>query len=114
MSKQTDFASKLANDHLAWVVGYNKALGLTIIPLAAAEYLYRTAMFHGAGHGIESERRGDFRPSIGESLSVEDVASISEGEPPHTCRHCIAYRCAARDNESTKYCTQFEPLGHKT
>jgi hypothetical protein len=58
MTAETERAKQLADDHLSWVAGYNKALGLTMIPMAAAEYLYRTAIYHGYGHGCEDTRHG--------------------------------------------------------
>jgi hypothetical protein len=76
MTTETERAKKLADDHLSWVAGYNKALGLTMIPMAAAEYLYRTAIAHGVGHGIEMERNGEFRPTIGPDLTAEEIANI--------------------------------------
>jgi hypothetical protein len=76
MTTETERAKQLADDHLSWVAGYNKALGLTMIPMAAAEYLYRTAIAHGVGHGIEMERNGEFRPTIGPDLTAEEIANI--------------------------------------
>jgi hypothetical protein len=106
MTTETERAKKLADDHLSWVAGYNKALGLTMIPMAAAEYLYRTAIYHGVGHGIELERSGIFRPRIGDPLPPEEVERIiGEVAPlPLLCKTCGQEDCSTnRMNECEKY-----------
>jgi hypothetical protein len=108
MTTETERAKQLAEDHLSWVAGYNKALGLTMIPMAAAEYLYRTAIYHGVGHGIELERKGEFRPRIGDPLPPEEVERISgEHRLCTSCAHGICEALLVERCDETGQCDRY-------
>jgi hypothetical protein len=70
-------AKQLANDHAVWVSGLLKTLGLNTLPIATAEYLYRTATEHGYGHGVEDTHSG-FNPYESSALGKIVILKIDE------------------------------------
>ena len=74
MLNEVEAAKELTAAHWGYIEKTLALHGMQQEELAIIEHHYTTAMIHGIGHGIEMERRGDFRPRIGESLTMQEVA----------------------------------------
>lgn len=83
-------AKKLAREHWGYIEATLTVHGVQPEELAVIGHHYTTAMIHGIGHGIEMERRGDFRPRIGAPLSAQEVDDITASIPSG----CQNWECA--------------------
>jgi hypothetical protein len=75
--------------------------------LRLCKFHYLTAAVHFFGHGVEAERKGEFRPRIGTPLPPEEVERISgEVAPPHPtatlCHSCQRDGHCCGDYPATK------------
>jgi hypothetical protein len=74
-------------------------------------YHYISSGTHFYLHAIEDERNGIFRPSIGEPLSVEEVAAISGGVETRAV-DCANYDPRTCDDCDCKHCRSYsQPTG---
>jgi hypothetical protein len=71
-------------------------------------YHYISSGTHFYLHAIEDERNGIFRPSIGEPLSVEEVAAISEGVAKEGVDNCANYDPDTCDYSDCRKCHSYE------
>jgi hypothetical protein len=113
MTTETERAKQLAEDH------WNGYVSPLICNHAKEDHLYShedmlrlckfhylTASVHFFGHGVEAERKGEFRPRIGDPLPPEEVERISGkvAPLPLLCKTCGQEDCSTnRMNECEKY-----------
>jgi hypothetical protein len=100
MKAESAKAKELARDHWGYVQDVLRLHGQSDELINIVGFHYIAAMIHGVKHGIELERNGLFRPSIGEPLSAEEVADISERVETDIvnvkpCASCDAVVCSA-------------------
>jgi hypothetical protein len=107
MTTETERAKQLARNHWGYIEATLATHGVQQEELTIIGHHYTTAMIHGFGHGVEAERRGDFRPRIGDPLPPEEVERISRevAKTPPLCVSCAsdAAKCE-HSGETVKWC----------
>jgi len=79
MLNEVEAAKELTAAHWGYIEKTLLLHGMLPEELEVIAHHYTTAMIHGIGHGIEMERRGDFRAKIGEPLTMQEVADTVKG-----------------------------------
>lgn len=76
-------AKQLAEEHWGYVKVTLCVHGVDDEVLQVVQHHYLTAAVHFHFHGVEDERNGLFRPSIGEPLTTGEIAAIAR-----PCSNC--------------------------